>query len=154
MIVQPDYLIVRPNLGTAGNSWLRDTPVRQSCPLNSRKQTSIERSGTSAKCEKRTFHPRALGEHPSTITDDLVARASGITGVAQRQSSSFQVAAFRFDKEASNRQVATRLLRAQTGPVTIFYGRSGRRIQVPGGLISVIVRQVGADDEQCVWAAP
>src|SRR6516165_3794249 len=95
---------------------------------------------------KADIHPRALGEHPSTITDDLVARASGITGVAQRQSSSFQIAAFRFDKEASNRQVATRLLRAQTGPVTIFYGRSG--------LISVIVRQVGADDEQCVWAAP
>src|SRR6516164_8401318 len=47
-----------------------------------------------------------LAEHPSAITDDLVARASGITGVAQRQSSGFQVAAVRFDKEASNRQVA------------------------------------------------
>src|SRR6516165_7861895 len=103
---------------------------------------------------KADIHPRALGKHPSTITDDLVARASSITGVAQRQSSSFQVAAFRFETEASNRQVATRLLRAQTGPLTIFYGRSCRCIQVAGGLISAIVRQVGADDEQCVWAAP
>src|SRR6516162_11241664 len=101
---------------------------------------------------KADIHPRALGEHPSTITDDLVARASGITGVAQRQSSSFQVAAVRFDKEASNRQVATRLTWAQTGPVTIFYGRSGRCIQAPRGLIIVVVRQVGADNEQCFRA--
>src|SRR5215469_8218256 len=93
------------------------------------------------------IHPRALGEHPSTITDDLVARASGITGVAQRHSSSFQVAAVRFDKEASYRQEATRLAWTQTRPVTVFYGRSGRRIQAPGGLITVIVRQVGADNE-------
>src|SRR5262249_59619419 len=95
-----------------------------------------------------------LAEHPSPITDDLIALASGITGVAQRQSSSFQVAAVRFDKEASNRQVATRLAWAQTGPVTIFYGRGGRRIQSPRGLITVIVRQGGADNGQCFRAAP
>src|SRR5215472_10587915 len=95
-----------------------------------------------------------LAEHPSAITDDLVARASGITGVAQRQTSGFQVAAVRLDNKASDREVATRLPWAQTGPVTIFYGRSGRRIQAPGGLITVIVRQVGADNEQCFRAAP
>src|SRR5262249_59543760 len=98
--------------------------------------------------------PRISAEYPSAITDDLIARTSGITGVAQRQSSRFQVAAVRFDKEASNRQVATCLACAQTGPVTIFYGRGGRRIQSPGGLITVIVRQVGADDEQCFRATP
>src|SRR6516164_3094345 len=87
-----------------------------------------------------------LAEHPSAITDDLVARASSITGVAQRQASGFQVAAVRFDKKASNRQIATCLPWAQTGPVTTFYGRSGLRIQPPCGLITVIVRQVGADD--------
>src|SRR5262249_35485809 len=48
-------------------------------------------------------------KHPSTVTDNPVARANGITGAAQRQPSSFQVAAVRFDKKASDRQVATRL---------------------------------------------
>src|SRR5215472_17014314 len=103
---------------------------------------------------KADIHPRALGEHPSTITDDLVARASGITGVAQRQSSSFQIATGCFDKKASDWEVATCLLWAQTGPVTIFYGRGGRRIQAPRALITMIVRQVGADNEQCFRAAP
>src|SRR5215470_12500069 len=103
---------------------------------------------------KADIHPRALGEHPSTITDDLVARASGITGVAQRQSSSFQIAAVRFDKEASNRQVATRLAWAQTGRATTFYDRSGRRIQASRGLIAVIVRQIRADQQQRFRAGP
>ena len=97
---------------------------------------------------------RVLAEHPSAITDDLVARAGGITEVAQRQPLSFQVAAVRLDKKASDRQVATRLSGAQTGPVAIFYARRGRRIQALRGLITVIVRQVGADDEQCFRAAP
>src|SRR5437763_11319461 len=97
---------------------------------------------------KRTSPPSILAEHPSAITDDLVARSSGITGVAQRQASGFQVATVRFDKKASDWEVATRLPWAQAGPVTIFYGRSGRHIQAPGGLITEIVRQVGADNEQ------
>src|SRR6266566_90411 len=98
----------------------------------------------SALPPKADITAEALAEHPSAITDDLVARASGITGVAQRQPSGLQVAVVRFDKKASDRQVAARLPGAQTGPVTIFYGRSGRRIQAPRGLITVIVRQVGA----------
>jgi len=61
-----------------------------------------------------------LAEHPSAITDDLVARASGITGVAQRQTAGFQVATVRLEKKASDWEVATRLPWAQTGPVTIF----------------------------------
>src|SRR5262249_44759737 len=88
------------------------------------------------------------------ITDDLVAGASGITGVARRQAPGFQVATGCFDKKASDWEVATRLPWAQTGPVTIFYGRGGRRIQAPRALITMIVRQVGADNEQCFRAAP
>src|SRR5262249_26665686 len=112
------------------------------------------RKRISALGQKQTSLPSILAEHPSAITDDLVARASGITGVAQRQASSLQVATVRFYKKASDWEVATRLSGAQTGPVTIFYGRGGRRIQAPGGLITVIVRQVGADDEQCFRATP
>ena len=109
------------------------------CPLFSRNRTSL---------------PRVLAEYPSAITYDLVARASGITGVAQRQTSGFQVAMVRFDKKASDWEVATRLPWAQAGPVSIFYGRSSGRIQASRGLITVIVRQVGADDGQCFRAAP
>src|SRR5215472_18995732 len=108
----------------------------------------------SALPSKADIAAELLAEHPSAITDDLVARASGITGVAQRQTSGFQLATVRLDKKASDREIATRLPWAQTGPVTIFYGRGGRRIQAPGGLITVIVRQVGADNEQCFRAAP
>src|SRR6516164_5891867 len=104
--------------------------------------------------QKATSLPSVLAEHPSAITNDLVARASGITRVAQRQTSGFQVATVRLDKKASDWEVATRLPWAQTGPVTIFYGRSGRRIRAPGGLVTVIVRQVRADNEQCFRAAP
>src|SRR5215467_7418939 len=108
----------------------------------------------SALLPKADIAAGGLAEHPSAITDDLVAGASGITGVAQRQAPGFQVATGCFDKKASDWEVATRLPWAQTGPVTIFYGRSGRRIQAPGSLITVIVRQVGTDDEQCFRAAP
>src|SRR5262249_44276883 len=108
----------------------------------------------SALGQKRTSLPGVLTEHPSAITDDAVARASGITGVAKRQTSGFQVAMIRFDKKASDREVATRLPWAQTGPVTIFDGRSSGRIQASRGLITVIVRQVGADNEQCFRAGP
>jgi hypothetical protein len=34
-----------------------------------------------------------------------------------------------FHKKGSDRQVATRVLWAQTGPIATFDGRSGRRIQ-------------------------
>ena len=61
--------------------------------------------------QKATSLPSVLAEHPSAITDDLVAWASSITGVAQRQTSGLQVATVRFDKKASDREVATRLPR-------------------------------------------
>jgi len=95
-----------------------------------------------------------LAEYPSAVTDDLVALASGITGIAQRQPSGFQLVAVGFDEKASDRQVATRLSGAQTGPVAIFYGFSCRRIQAPGGVIAVIMGQVGADDEHRFRPAP
>jgi hypothetical protein len=93
-------------------------------------------------------------KRPSAISDDLATRASGITGVAHREPSSFRVATVRFDKKTRDRQIATRLPWAQIGPVTIFYGRSSRRIQAPRGLITEIVGQIGTDDEQCFRAAP
>src|SRR5215831_7833156 len=97
----------------------------------------------SALLPKADIAAKVLAEHPSAITDDLVARASGITGVAQRQASGFEVVTVRLDKKAGDWKVAARLPWAQTGPLSIFYGCSSRRIQAPGSLITVIVRQVG-----------
>jgi hypothetical protein len=59
----------------------------------------------------------------------LVARTSGITGAAQRPALELPTCAACFDKKASDRQVTARLTSAQTGPVTVLYGRSGCHIQ-------------------------
>jgi hypothetical protein len=59
----------------------------------------------------------------------LVARTSGITGAAQRLALELPTCAACFDKKASDRQVTARLTSAQTGPVTVLYGRSGCHIQ-------------------------
>ena len=62
-----------------------------------------------------------LAEHPSTITDHLVARTSAITGAAQRQPSSFQLVRFASRKAwtktaALNQNKSLSCLRCDAGP--------------------------------------
>jgi transketolase-like protein len=90
-----------------------------------------------------------LTERPSAITDDSVARSGGVAGIAHAKPSSFQVATIGFNNKAGDRQVTTRLRRAQTRPITFFYGSSRCRVETLRNLIAVIVGQIGTDDEQC-----
>src|SRR5260370_42298220 len=91
---------------------------------------------------------QSLTERPSDITDDLVARPGGVAGIAHGKPSSFQVATIGFNNKAGDWQVATRLPRAQTGPITFFYGSSRCRVEAPRNLLTVIVGQIGTTHEQ------
>jgi hypothetical protein len=59
-----------------------------------------------------------------------------------------------FNNKAGDWQVASRLPRAQTSPITFFYGSRRCRVEALRNLIAVIVGQIGTDDEQCFRTTP
>ena len=59
-----------------------------------------------------------------------------------------------FHQQAGHREAAAGLVGAETGPVAALDGGGGRGIQAPRSLVVVIMRQIGADDDQRLRPAP
>src|SRR5688500_15733733 len=101
----------------------------------------------SARCSRRR-------EHPRSVADDPVARACRVAGVAQCKPLRLEPAAPGLDQQAGHRQVATGAVRAEACPFATFDGARGRRVETPGAIIVVVVREVRADYDQCFLSAP
>jgi hypothetical protein len=63
-----------------------------------------------------------LAKQPSSVSNDTVARACRVSRVAQREPAGLKSVASSFHYQASNGEVATGLVRAQTAPIAVFDG--------------------------------
>jgi len=70
----------------------------------------------------------SLREQPSSVSDNLIARASCVSGIAQFKPPRLQATAFSFYKKASHGDAPAGLVRTQTGPVAVFNRGGGRQI--------------------------
>src|SRR5215831_16413772 len=84
-----------------------------------------------------------LLDRPGAVADHTIARARGVSRVAQRKPLRREAAAARLHQEAGHREIPAGLVGAEAFPVAAFDSGGGGAIEAARGVIVVIVRQVG-----------